>query len=266
VQGRFHLIHSFGRLAYLLPILPWKVPKLMTYQRHVAKRSVHLGTKLSRGSLRFSACSRSLVPVSANRELWHVIHNAVPQDRYVFREDVEANAPLVFLGRVEFIKGAHLAIEVARRSGRNLIIAGNVPADTRNQKYFQTEIVPHIDGRQVQYIGPVDDVQKNGLLGRALALLMPILWEEPFGIVMAEALSCGTPVIGLRRGAVPEVVVDGSSGFVCDDVDAMVSAVHRVREIDRRACRRIAETQFSGHIMTDSYLRLYWEMLGTSLN
>ena len=114
----------------------------------------------------------------------------------------------MFLGRIEPIKGPHLAIEIARRAGRRLVIAGNVPDDAR--EYFRTQIEPHVDGRDVVYAGPVDDVAKDALLGSAAAFLMPILWDEPFGIVMAEALACGTPVaFGLRRGSVPEVVTHG---------------------------------------------------------
>jgi len=114
-----------------------------------------------------------------------------------------------------------------------------------------------LDGRQISYIGPVDDFQKNALLGTAAALLMPILWDEPFGIVMAEALACGTPVIGLRRGSVPEVVEHGANGFVCDGVDEVAAAVGRIGEIDRGACRRIMEARFSGPAMVEGYLSVY---------
>lgn len=263
-QDRMDLLHSFGRLAYLLPLLPRGIPKLMSYQRHISSRSVRWGTTLSRGSLRFSACSRGMLPSDPGTGRWHVVHNAVPLDRYVFQAHGDPNAPLAFLGRIEFIKGTHLAIEVAQRSGKHLVIAGNVPEDREHQKYFDTQVRPHLDGRRLRYIGPVDDAQKNELLGQAAALLMPILWEEPFGIVMAEALACGTPVIGLRRGAVPEVVQDGMNGFLCDDVDGMLRAVQQISSIDRSACRRTAEQKFSGPVMTESYLRVYEQMMNQS--
>ena len=265
-QGPPDLVHSFGRLAYLLPLLPRSIPKLMSYQRHISSRSVRLGTSLARGSLRFSACSGGMLPTGPGIGRWHVVHNAVPLDRYDFQANSDANAPLVFLGRVEFIKGAHLAIEVAQRCGKNLIIAGNVPQDPEHQNYFATQVRPHLDGSRIRYIGPVDDPQKNELLGQAAALLMPILWEEPFGIVMAEALACGTPVIGLKRGAVPEVVEDGVNGFVCDDVDGMLRAVEQLFGIDRLVCRRVAEHRFSGPVMTESYLRVYEQMVHHSAN
>src|SRR5690606_10239267 len=112
-------------------------------------------------------------------------------------------------------------------------------------------IAPHIDGLTVQYVGPVDDAAKSRLLSGAAALLMPVLWEEPFGIVMAEALACGTPVIGLGRGAVPEVVEHGVTGFVCADVAEMIAAVARIPELDRTACRRSAEERFSQRALVD---------------
>lgn len=255
----FDIIHSFGRLAYLVPVLSRKIPKLMSYQRHVTRRNVVWGARLSQGSLAFTACSGTMLSGMSGAGNWHVVHNAVPIDRYLFRDQVAADAPLVFLGRVEPIKGPHIAIEIAKRSGRDLVIAGNVPAE--HQLYFEEKIRPHVGRDGVSYAGAVNDAQKNELLGRAAALLMPIQWEEPFGIVMPEALACGTPVIGFRRGAVPEIVEDGVNGLVCDDVDAMIDAVSRASRLDRRACRRSAEDRFSGAVMTEAYLRVYRALL-----
>jgi glycosyltransferase involved in cell wall biosynthesis len=192
---------------------------------------------------------------------WRVIHNAVPTDRYRHRAAVAGDAPLVFLGRIESIKGPHLALDIARRAGRRLVIAGNVPDDAAHQAYFRKEIAPRVDGRNVVYAGPVDDREKSELLSSAAALLMPVLWEEPFGIVMAEALACGTPVIGLARGAVPEVVESGVTGFVCGNADAMVEAVGRLHALDRGACRRAAEERFSRPALVAAYEDLYHEIL-----
>ena len=109
-----------------------------------------------------------------------------------------------------------------------LVIAGNIPSAAPHQSYFRERILPHVDGQALQYLGEVNDIQKNLLLGRSAALLMPLLWDEPFGIVMAEALACGTPVIALRRGSLPEIVQHGVNGFLCDSVEEMVSAVGRL--------------------------------------
>jgi glycosyltransferase involved in cell wall biosynthesis len=260
-KGHFDLIHSFGRLAYLTTLLPFRIPKLMSYQRCITPRSVIWSTRLARGSLHFTACSRQMTTPVRDLASWHVVYNGVPLERYQFQPVVAADAPLVFLGRIEYIKGAHLAVEVAKRSGRKLVVAGNVPEGRKHAEYFDGEIKPHLDGERISYIGPVDDSQKNALLGGAAALLMPVLWDEPFGIVMAESLACGTPVVGLRRGAVPEVVEHGVSGFVCEGIDELTAAVARIGEIDRHACRRAMEDRFSGRAMVNGYLSIYQSVL-----
>lgn len=256
------VVHSFGRLAYLTPLLGAKVPKIMSYQREPSLGRVRRAVRLSRrGTLTFTGCSeyiagkiRPLAPAAA-------IPNGVPLGRYTATDRVPADAPLVFLGRLERTKGAHTAIEVARRAGRTLVLAGNVVEAGESREYFDREIAPHIDGRDVRYVGPVNDEQKNVLLGGAAAFLMPIEWDEPFGIVMAEALACGTPVIGFGRGAVPEVVTHGETGFLCATVDEMVAAVSALDRIDRRACRARCESHFSDRVIVDAYERLYHDRL-----
>ncbi len=259
LAGRFDLLHSFSRVAYLAPILALPIPKLMTYQREISRRSIKLGHTLSRGTLWFSAISRSMMQHVADIGNWRLIFNGVPLSRYNFRPHPDPDAPLVFLGRIEEIKGPHLAIEVARRSGVPLIMAGTVPVEHRS--WYETRIAPHVDGKMVVYVGPVNDLQKNELLGHARALLMPIVWEEPFGIVMVEAMACGTPVLGLARGAVPEVVDHGVTGFVCGDVAGLAAAVARLGAIDRGACRARVERLFSDSVVVESYRAVYAEML-----
>jgi glycosyltransferase involved in cell wall biosynthesis len=260
IGGGYDVVHSFGRVAYLLPLLPFPIAKLMTYQREVTPRSVAWGHRLSRGTLHFSAISHWMMEDTKHLANWHLVYNGVPMHVYDFTSVVDVDAPLVFLGRIEHIKGTHLAIELARRTGRRLVIAGNIPRE--HQTYFEEQVEPHLDGERISYLGPVDDRQKNALLGKAAAFLMPILWEEPFGIVMAEALACGTPVLGLRRGAVPEVVEDGITGFVRDDIDGLVAAVSRLVEIDRHDCRLRAERLFSDDAVVEGYLGVYRKLLG----
>jgi glycosyltransferase involved in cell wall biosynthesis len=255
LRRRPDVVQSFSRLAYLAPVLPLPVPKVMSYQRAVTRRSVAWGTKASHGTLHFTGCSRQLIRDVAAFGDWRVTYNAVPIDRYQFVECANADAPLVFLGRVEEIKGAHLAIEVARAAGRRLILAGNVPGAHRG--YFESRIEPFIDGDQIKYVGPVNDAAKNEILGAAAALLMPILWDEPFGIVMAEALACGTPVVGLARGAVTEVVDDGETGYTCATTDEMTARIADLPRLDRRRCREAAERRFSHTALVDAYEALY---------
>jgi glycosyltransferase involved in cell wall biosynthesis len=252
------LIHSYSRLQYLLPLLSTSIPKLMTYQRPISRRSIHLGHALSQGSLQFSAVSRWMSKHVADIGHWHTVPNGVPLGTYSYVEDPGPSAPLVFLGRVEAIKGPHLAIQVARRSGLPLVIAGNVPSE--HQNWFDATIAPQLDP-SITYIGPVDDRQKAQLLGSARALLMPILWEEPFGIVMAEAMACGTPVLGFARGAVPEVVEDGVSGYVVDTLDQMVAQVSQMGQLQRSEARRRVENFYSERAVADGYLSVYERLL-----
>ena len=257
--GRTDIVHSFSRIAYLVPILPLPIPKLMSYHRAICPRTTSLAHRLSRGTLEFSAISRHMIDRSPLAGRWHLTPNGVPLHAYAYRATVAPDAPLIFLGRIEEIKGAHLAIEAARRAGRRLILAGNVPPEHR--PWFETQVAPHIDGDRVRYLGPVDDAQKSAYLGGACALLMPILWEEPFGLVMAEAMACGTPVIGFGRGGVPEVVVHGETGFVVDTVEAMATAVGRLPVLSRAVCRARVERLYSDTALTECHLGVYAQLI-----
>jgi glycosyltransferase involved in cell wall biosynthesis len=251
------VVHSFGRLAYLLPILPKPMLKVQSYQRAVSRRSVVWGRRLARGTLLFTACSADCARTAGDGGEWHPIFNGAPADLFTPTKTAPPEAPLVFLGRLERIKGPHTAIRVARASGRKLVLAGNIPSLPGAQAFFDTEIAPHLDGEKIAYVGPVNDEQKNRLLGQAAALLMPIEWREPFGIVMAEALACGTPVLGFPLGSVPEVVQDGVNGFLCSNVEEMVEAVGKIGSLSRAACRRDFEERFSDRVLVTQYEGLY---------
>lgn len=254
-RERFDIIHSFSRLAYMTAVLPLRVPKIMSYQRQPSVRQVSKAVRLARsGSLVFTGCSEHISGQLTGTAESYPIFNFAPVERYTARDTVSEEAPLIFLGRIEEIKGTHLAIEVAKRTGRPLIIAGNVPAD--GDSYFAQKIRPFLDER-IRYIGPVGDEQKNEWLGKSAALLMAVQWNEPFGIVMVEAMACGTPVLGLPFGAVPEVVHDGVNGYLCRDVDDMVRRVGDVAAIDRRVVRKSAEEKFSATKIATDYLELY---------
>ena len=256
--GHVDVIHSFGRLAYLLLVLRMPMPKIQSYQRHVTPRSVFLANLIAGRRIRYVACSRACLHTPYTRKQpWSFIPNGVPLERYPFAAQVSPDAPLVFLGRVERIKGAHTAIEVAKKTGRKLLIAGNHASSGKEHEYFQKEIFPYCGKNGIEYVGPVDDEQKAHLLGQAAALLFPIEWEEPFGIVMAEALACGTPVLAFARGSVPEVIDQGSTGFICQSSQEMTEAVEKIPAIHRAACRHAAQQRFSQKCIVDQYEALY---------
>jgi len=187
-----------------------------------------------------------------------VIHNAIDVATYPFhpgpRED-----HLLHLSRISREKGTHLAIDVARRSGRRLVVAGNV--DEVDREYFERSVLPHVDGRLVTYVGEADQDAKRALLASARCLLAPVTWDEPFGLFLVEAMACGTPVVALRRGSIPEVVEDGVTGFVVDDLAGMCAALDRLDAIAREACRRRAEARFDVPRMADDYLAAYERIL-----
>jgi len=182
----------------------------------------------------------------------HVIHHGLPMDDYVFSADKEDY--VAFLGRMAPCKGAHLAIEAAKRAGVRLKLAGEVQPLFQN--YWEECVRPGIDGEQIEYLGAADFALKNELLSRARALLFPIQWQEPFGLVMVEAMACGTPVLAFAGGAVEEIVDPGVSGWICSDVDEMA---RQIRELDiaSGSCREYVASRFSIARMTNAYLDVY---------
>jgi glycosyltransferase involved in cell wall biosynthesis len=171
----------------------------------------------------------------------------------------------VFLSRVEPIKGAHNAIAAARLTKRRLLIAGNHGTTGEAGRYWQDEIVPHLDKDGIEYVGSVNDEQKNALLGQAAAMIVPIEWEEPFGIVFAEALACGTPVISCPRGALPEIVRPGIDGYLVNNIDEVCTAIQNLPQINRRNCRQRAEECFSASVIVDKYEQLYCSLTSTCI-
>jgi glycosyltransferase involved in cell wall biosynthesis len=174
---------------------------------------------------------------------------------------------LSFIGRIAPVKGTHLAIEVAQKSGIPLKIAGEIqPA---YQEYFDTQVKPLVDGKFIEFIGEADLAAKNELLGDSMAMLFPIQWDEPFGLVMVEAMACGTPVLALPGGSVPEIVRNGVSGYVCDSTDEMVAHLIEMENgpvLSPTVVRNYVETEFSLDGMVSAYVELYEQVLSRKAN
>jgi glycosyltransferase involved in cell wall biosynthesis len=185
------------------------------------------------------------------------IHHGIPLDEFTL--STRPGDYLLFFGRIHPDKGAREAVDVARRTGHRLILAGII----QDAEYFRTAIEPCLDGQQIRYVGSVDGRQRDSLLGGAAALLHLIQFDEPFGLSVVEAMATGTPVIAFRRGSMPELIEDGVSGLLIapSDLDGAVAAVDRIGDLDRRAVRAHVELHFSAERMVDEYLQLYLRLL-----
>jgi glycosyltransferase involved in cell wall biosynthesis len=233
-----HTLHGRLDLPFLVPIF--------RYLRDVAIVSISHAQR---------APLRTLNPAWAG-----TVHHGLPLERYPYYKD--GGDYLAFLGRIAPEKRPDLAIAVAKRVGIPVKIAAKV--DPADRAYFERQIEPLLDDPLVEYLGEIDEEAKPEFLGNALALLFPIDWPEPFGLVMIEAMACGTPVIARPCGSVPELVVAGRTGFIVDTLDELVDAVKRVRTIDRAACRRHVEEHFTVERMVDDYEAIYRSLTSVS--
>ncbi|HEY7220411.1 MAG TPA: glycosyltransferase family 4 protein [Candidatus Binatia bacterium] len=192
---------------------------------------------------------------------WYgTVHHGLPLDLYKPRN--EPGKYLVFLGRISPEKRPDRAIEIAKRAQMPLKIAAKV--DAVDRRYMENEIGPLLDHPRVEFIGEINDVDKAELLRNAYALLFPIDWAEPFGLVMIEAMACGTPTVAFRRGSVPEVLDNGISGYIVDDVEQAIEALRALRHFDRERCRRVFEERFSAPRMAQDYVKIYQRVVESS--
>lgn len=255
-KNEFDLIHNFGRLLYIIPVLNHPAKKIMSYQREVSPKGIRLATFLPNQNLIFTACSDNCAATGNVTGTWKTVYNGVDFNQYDFNGDINQSSPLMFLGRLDKVKGLHTAITAALKTNNKLIIGGNIPTTDDNYQYYKNEIEPLFDNEQIVYVGALNDEEKNHYLRQSKALLFPIEWEEPFGIVMVEAMACGTPVIGFKRGAVPEVVDEGITGNIVTDLEGMINAINTIQKIDRLKCREQAEKRFNSTKIANDYLSL----------
>lgn len=207
------------------------------------------------GLVSISDAQRQPIP---NANWLGTVHHGLPASQCVFRERPQERY-LAFLGRVSPEKGPDIAIEIARRAGLPLKIAAKV--DPVDKLYFETVVEPLLTDSSVEFIGEIGDERKSDFLGHAQALLFPIDWPEPFGLVLIEAMACGTPVIAWNRGSVPELINDGVTGFIVNGEDEALVAIERAAHLDRRAIRAAFERRFTADTMARNYVRLYERLL-----
>jgi len=185
------------------------------------------------------------------------VHHGLPEISFTFYP--KAGQYLAFLGRISPEKGVDQAIEIAKRSGMPLKIAAKI--DRSDRDYFEARIKPLMDHGLIKFVGEINSLEKNEFLGNATALLFPINWREPFGLVMIEALACGVPVIAYPRGSVPEIIEDGITGFLVHDATEAAHAVQKISAIDRRVCRAEFEERFTSKRMAQDYLAIYERLI-----
>ncbi|HUK90005.1 MAG TPA: glycosyltransferase family 4 protein [Blastocatellia bacterium] len=191
------------------------------------------------------------------------VHHGIPMEAFPFSAGPETTRPyLAFLGRMSPEKAPHIAIKAAVETGWRLKMAAKIAS--HEVSYFKNFVEPFVDGDQIQYLGELGHQAKCELLAGAAAMLFPIQWKEPFGLVMIESLACGTPVIAYRNGSVPEVIRHGDSGFVVSSREEMVRALREIDKLSRQACREDAEGRFSDGVMADNYVRVYEDAIADS--
>jgi glycosyltransferase involved in cell wall biosynthesis len=250
--------HEFDLLHFHLDYYPFS---LFSRQQTPFVTTLHGRLDLPEHQPLFASFSRvPVVSISksqqspvAHANFIATVHHGLPTNR--FRPQPATPSYLAFLGRISPEKRADIAIAIARRCGLPLKIAAKV--DRADEDYFRDDIQPLLATPGVDFIGEINDAQKQDFLSGAVALLVPIDWPEPFGIVMIEAMACGCPVIAFNRGAVPEIVEDGVTGFIVEDEIGAAEAVRKVGKLSRRTIRRRFEERFTSRRMAEDYLRIY---------
>ncbi|MFL5755820.1 MAG: glycosyltransferase family 4 protein [Chloroflexota bacterium] len=251
--GSFDIVHNHAGIEGLVLAASSATPVLTTVHNDWTPETAPIWEAYPWFHVEVSAAHAARHPVQGRLP---PVHHGLPIDAIVPRLGPGPDdGYLLFLGRFTPTKGPEAAIAAARLAGRRLILAGKV--DSVDDEWYAERIVPQVDGDQIQVVGEVRESTKERLLTDADALLFPISWDEPFGLVIVEALAAGTPVLGFARGSVPELVDNGVTGWVVDDVEQLASAIGRIKDLDRAACRAAAERRFTVGRMVDDVLDRY---------
>lgn len=257
-KEQFDIVHNHIGWRLLLFYEHIHQPLVTTLHGPMSIGYQHIGFTAS-PSLEFISISNNQRKDFPTLDYVATVYNGIDLNHYQFQRGSSDNY-LLFLGRFSPEKGAREAIEIAKESGKKLLMA--VKIDQVDKKYFE-ECRPLIDGKQIQLLGEMSMAEKVKYLQNAMALLAPIQWEEPFGLNVVESMACGTPVIGTSRGSFPELITHGKDGFLAKSVGDMVDFVKRINTVDRRECRKTVEERFTKEIMASKYIEVYKKIIGS---
>lgn len=255
-KHQFDIVHN--HMGWSVPIFEELVPAPLVTTVHGSLYIPH--EQVAYGS----SPQTAYVSISLNQRLGLPSLNFVANvyngiDTKIFQFFPKGKEYFAFLGRMSPEKGPAEAITIAKKAGVRLVMAAKV--DTIDEEYFNTRVKPLIDGEQIKFIGEVDHAGKVELLGNAMGLLAPIQWEEPFGLYYIEAMICGTPVITMRRGSAPEIIIDKKTGFLCDTLEEAIAATGKISTLERHDCHEHAQRNFSAEIMAKRYVAAYEQIL-----
>ncbi len=253
----FDVVHDHSGFTALAMADRLAVPVVHTLHGAFDAQTVRFYERHGHKARLVAISSSQAASAPASVQVLDVVPNPILVDRWPLR--CEKQEYLLWVGRMDPIKGAHLAIDAARLAGRELVLAG--PVQPGQEAYFHELIEPKVDGCAVRYAGEVGGIIKQELFANAAAFLMPVRWREPFGMVMVEALACGTPVIAFGEGAAAEIVIDGENGFLVADEVAMADAVKRLASIDPGRCRASVAERFDVSITAAGYERVYLDAI-----
>lgn len=258
--GEFDIIHSHLGFAALALANYMPTPTVHTLHGRFTQENTNLYLHHHKQPYISISNAQREIPLNYVK----TVYNGIKLEDYIFYPEPENPPYLAFLGRFSPEKGPHHAIAIAKKAGWRLKMAGKV--DVVDKKFFESEIAPHIDGKQIEFLGEVNHAQKAELFGKASATLFPITWQEPFGLVMVESMAAGTPVIGIKMGSVPEVIAHGETGFVCNTYEEMSEMIPAAIELSRPRCREYVFENFSVARMVDGYEAVYEKIIQQRLN
>lgn len=259
MQDEFDIIHDHVGFSGLPAAQFSKTPVIVTMHGQITPTKRKLYEVYDKPY--YISISKSQIKYSPNINWSGTVYNGLPMEDYPFNSSDKGY--LLFVGRISKLKGVHLAIDVAEILELPLIIAARL--DKRDVPYFKKYIKPRLS-EKIRWVGEVNERNRNNLMANALCFLNPITWKEPFGLAMIEAMTCGCPVIAFNKGSIPEVIQDGKTGFVVEDVRQMIGAVDKIKNIARSDCRKFALENFSAKTMADRYEEIYYSIFENQMS